>query len=63
MGTSTEGNDARILREALEEVIAEVYWFVARKKNLAEPTDMPGRTWADVLNDDLDIGRRALRGE
>ena len=50
----------RRLREALEEVIAEVSWFVARQKNLAEVNDS-GQTWAQVLDSDLDIARRALK--
>lgn len=49
------------LKEALESVISEVSWFVARRKNLAELVDGTERTWSDALNDDLDIGRRALK--
>ena len=49
------------LRSVLETVISEVSWFVSRKKDLSAPTDKPGQIWADVLNGDLDIGRRALK--
>lgn len=50
----------RALREALSDVVAEVSWFVARKKDLAKPIEGGERTWADALDNDLDIARNAL---
>ena len=48
------------LQDAMEEMIAEILWFVSRKKNLSEYT-RTGETWASVLDSDLEIGRKALK--
>ena len=50
------------LTDTILSMLSEIGWFVSRRKNLAEDIGN-GRLWADVLNDDLDIGRRALASE
>ena len=50
------------LTDTILSMLSEIGWFVSRRKNLAEDSGN-GRSWADVLNDDLDIGRRALASE
>ena len=47
------------LAAALQDVVREISWFVARRKDLSEKSDS-GRYWSEILNDDLDIGRAAL---
>lgn len=49
------------LLAALKDVRDEVYWFVSRQKDLAQETEEgSGRTWADVLDEDISIARAAI---
>jgi hypothetical protein len=47
---------------ALQVTVCEVSWFVSRRKDLGETLNEGElRTWADVLNEDLNIARTALK--
>lgn len=49
------------LLKVLETVVNEVSWFVSRKPNLANTTNSgSGRTWADLLNEDLHDARAVI---
>ncbi len=51
------------LQDAWVEVdcaIAEIEWFVSRKKDLSALVEKGDRTWADVLQSDVADLRRAI---
>ncbi len=44
----------------IEGAIGEIEWFVSRKKDLSALVEKGDRTWADVLQSDVDDLRRAI---
>lgn len=48
------------LKAAIQKALGELGWFVQREKDLSKLNEYNGKTWAEMLDEDLNILRDAL---